>query len=112
MPILVVQFQPGRAPHLDPDTVSRLMLNVALNSAVRLFSIQRPRRGDSYVNFAFDSPVLRRVWAVFQRQALDHRKLGRALRRSMIVTCEGSRSWSNYRLLHHFDGRQRPDSLT
>lgn len=33
------------------------------------------------------------------------------LRRSSIVTCQGSRGWDDYRLLHHFDSRQPLDRL-
>jgi hypothetical protein len=45
------------------------------------------------------------------RATEEHGRLGPKLRRSSIVTCQGSRGWDNFRLLHHFDSRQPLDSL-
>ena len=33
------------------------------------------------------------------------------LKESSIVTCEGSKSWDNYLLLHHFDSLEKLDIL-
>jgi hypothetical protein len=51
------------------------------------------------------------VWNELRTRALKHRRLGAALRRSAIVTIQGSRGWDNYRLLHHFDGREQLDRI-
>jgi len=40
-----------------------------------------------------------------------HRVLGPSLRRSCIVTCEGTRGWDNYLLLYHFNQKLKLDTL-
>jgi hypothetical protein len=112
MRTLCVQFQPRRSGRLNPDTVAGLMLRVALETGVRSFSIERPHAGTSYLNFLFASGTPGRTWRAVQRIALSHRTLGRRLRRSTIVVCEGTRGWDNYRILHTFDPKQSLHSLT
>jgi hypothetical protein len=86
------------------------MSRIALTSGVREFTIQRGR-GDAWINFLYTSTSAASIWSSLERGALAHRRLGLQLRRSSIVTCEGSRGWDNYRLLHHFDGREALDRL-
>src|SRR6185295_927663 len=102
--------QPKRASGLDVATVSTLMLQLALSPQVREFSIHRGPK-NSWVNFLFSSRVPAQTWKKLQLDALGHRRWGPRLRRSAIVTCEGSRGWHNYLLLHHFDTEQVLDRL-
>ena len=111
MRTLSVQFQPSRAVKLRRNTISDLMLRIALDTNVRSFSMKRSRARDAYFNFLFESPTVARTWRAVHLRALGHRTYGRALRRSTIVVCQGSRGWDNYRLLHHFDPKKALDSL-
>ena len=112
MRTLSVQFQPRRSRELKPDKVSELMLRIALDTGVRTFSVERSRARNSYLNFLFASVTVKRTWRAVQLIALNHRTLGRGIRRSTIITCQGTRGWDNYRLLHHFDPNQPLDKLT
>jgi len=106
MQTLSVQFQPQRAAGIT-NRVCELMLRIALESDVRTFSVEGSRARNGYLNFMFASAAARLTWRAVQRIALSHRTLGRQLRHSTIVTCQGTRGWNNDRLLHHFDPRQR-----
>jgi hypothetical protein len=106
-----VQFQPRRSGGLTPDIISELMLRIALNTGVRAFSVERSPARNSYLNFLFTSATAARTWRALRRQVLNHRNLGERIRGSTIVTCEGTRGWDNYLLLHHFHPKQRLDKL-
>jgi hypothetical protein len=111
MRTLSVQFQPRRAATLRRNTICELMLRIALDTDVRVFSMKRSRAQDGYFNFLFESPAVAKTWRAVHSVALGHRTFGPALRRSTIVVCQGSRGWDNYRLLHHFDPKETLDSL-
>lgn len=111
MRTLSVQFQPRRSSELNPGRISELMLRIALDTDVRTFSIERSHARNSYVNFLFVSMTVGRTWRAVQRIALNHRTLGKLIRISTIVTCQGTRGWDNYRLLHHCDPKLRLDKL-
>lgn len=111
MKSLCFQFKPKRSRGTDVDAIAALMVRIAMSSDVREFTIRRGRGKDRWVNFLLTSASVGRTWSRLESGALTHRQLGPQLRRSSIVTCQGSRGWDNYRLLHHFDGRQVLDSL-
>ena len=85
------------------------MLQIALDTDVSAFSVERSRGRGSYLNFLFSSATAVRTWRAIRRSALGHRVFGGQIRRSTIVTCQGTRGWNNYRLLHHFDSKQKLD---
>ena len=111
MKILCFQVQPKRSHGIDLGAVAALMARIALSSDVREFTIQRGRGKDPWMNFLFTSASAASIWSRLESGAMIHRRLGLQLRRSSIVTCQGSRGWDNYRLLHHFDSRQVLDWL-
>lgn len=111
MKILCFQVQPKRSRGIDLDAVAALMARIAMSSDVHEFTIQRGRGKEPWVNFLFTSASVARTWSRLESGAITHGRLGPRLRRSSIVTCQGSRGWDNYRLLHHFDGRQPLDRL-
>jgi hypothetical protein len=71
--------------------------------AVREFTFQRGSNRGPYINYFFESRSPRRVWRALRARAFADRRLGAKLRRASIVTCQGSRGWDDYLLLHHFD---------
>jgi hypothetical protein len=85
--------------------LSLLARSVAGDPAVLRFEVQKGNDRGPYVNFHFigQNRSLPYIWSLVNRRALKHRSLGAMLRRGSMVTCEGSRGWDNYRLLHHFD---------
>jgi hypothetical protein len=99
--LLCVQVHPARAKSLDLEGVVAAFGSRVMSAGVREVFIQRGR-ADSWINFTFRSTSLGRTWGVVQA-AFRHRRWGAALRRSTIVTCQGSRGWDDYKLLHHFD---------
>jgi len=106
MRTLSVQFQPQRSSRLSTVRVLTLLSrSVAADPAVLRFEVQKGNDRGPYVNFHFigQNRSLPHIWSLVHRRALKHRSLGGALRRASMVTCEGSRGWDNYRLLHHFD---------
>jgi hypothetical protein len=110
MRTICLQFQPKLVPGIAVNAISKLMLRLSLSPEIRGFSIQRGRK-HSWVNFLFNSQAVGRTWKTVQSRALAHHKWGPRLRRSSIVTCEGSRGWDNYLLLHHFNTQQGLDKL-
>jgi hypothetical protein len=111
MKILCFQVQAKRSRGIDLSAVAALMARIAMSSDVQDFTIQRGRGKEPWVNFLFTSASLARTWSRLESGAVRHSRLGAKLRRSSIVTCQGSRGWDNYRLLHHFDSRQALDRL-
>ena len=107
---LCVQFQPRRAPSLAVDVVAGLLASCVTADGVRELFVERGR-SDAWVNFTFTSSSTARTWTAVQA-ALRHRRWGRALQQSTIVTCQGSRGWDDYNLLHHFDAGEPLDRLT
>ena len=110
---LCVQLQPRRAAGLRPQTVTALMSRVATAAPeLQSFSFERGNDRGPYINYCFSGRALGRIWARLQKQALAHPRIGSGLRRAVIVTCEGSRGWKNYLLLHHFDNARTLDTLS
>lgn len=106
MRTLSIQFQPARSPKLSSTRVLALLAeSVASDPAVLRFEVHKGSDRGAYVNYHFvgQSRDLARVWSLIERRALQHRSLGASLRRGTIVTCQGSRGWDDYLLLHHFD---------
>ena len=106
MRILSVQFQPRRSPKLSPRRVLALLAEaVASDSSVLRFEVHKGNDRGPYVNYHFvgQNRALNRIWSLVNRRALQHRTVGVALRSGSMVTCQGSRGWDNYLLLHHFD---------
>jgi len=107
---MCIQVQPKRAPGIDLDAVSTLLFRLSLSPGIRSFSIQRGPKL-SWINFYFESKTIGRTWQTLHSGALNHPKWGARMRRSSIVTCEGSRGHANYLMLHHFDKKQVLDQL-
>jgi len=112
MRTLCVQLQPNRAKALSPRSVTHLMVRLAEGlTYVREFSFSRGKDRGPYINYCFKSRSPTRVWKALKGRAFGGSRLGVLLRRSSIVTCEGSRGWDNYLLLHHFNSKVPVDQL-
>ena len=110
MRVLCMQFQPRRAAGLDVLFVTILMARIAVTTGCG-FAFHRDSDRGPYINYVFHSPAPGRVWRALHQQALGHRRIGTRLRRATIVTCQRSRGWKNYLLLHHFDNALPLDTL-
>jgi hypothetical protein len=111
---LTLQFHPQRAPGLPLATVLGRLAEVGATIAeVRTVTITRGRDRGPYVNVSFSLAAkhLPLLWSLLRKRGLGSDSLGRKLRASSMVYCEGSRGWDNYKLLHHFDSRQKLDRL-
>lgn len=113
MRTLSIQFQPQRAPGLDPAAVVGLLKLVG--SDERLASRVQVTEGiddGPYINATYSTSDLVSLWVAVRERALENDALGPALRRSVIITCTGDNGWDDYRLLHHFDETEPLDELT
>ena len=110
MPALNVQVQPNRAPALDLDAVLALFATAAELADAELEVISGEDDGP-YVNYDFRTRDLGRLWEILQGQVFWNQMIGPSLAMSSIVTCEGSRGWDDYRLLHHYDRTLVLDTL-
>jgi hypothetical protein len=109
---LCVQIQPNRAKTLSTRAVTRLMAEIAEAVVeVREFSFNRGQDRGPYINYRFKSRSPNRVWQALGRRAFRNGRLSPLIRRSSIVTCQGSRGWDNYLLLHHYDANVPLDRL-
>jgi hypothetical protein len=112
MRTLCIQLQPNRAKTLSPRVVTQLMVRLAETSThVRLFSFNRGKDRGPYINYCFKSRSPARLWKALKGRAFGTGRLGLLLRQASIVTCEGSRGWDNYLLLHHFNSKVPLDRL-
>lgn len=112
MRTLSIQFQPRRAPGLPPRRVASMAELAASVSSVRAFSFRDGNDRGSYVNYLFETRSIAKSWHAISMSVLKHRRIGARLRRrSTIITSEGSRSWDNYLLLHHFNSKIELDHL-
>lgn len=92
MKIVCFQVQPKRSRGIDLDSVAALMAQIAMSPDVREFTIRRGRGKDPWVNFLFTSASVARTWSRLESGAITHSRWGPKLRRSSIVTCQGSRA--------------------
>ena len=112
MRAVCVQFQPHRAKALSVRTVTQLMVRIAeAMTDIRQFSFDRGSVRGPYINYCFKSRSPARVWKALNTRAFSNGRVGVLVRRSSIVTCQGSRGWDNYLLLHHYDGKVALDRL-
>lgn len=106
MRTLCIQFQPRRAPGLQPRHVASVLADFAASvGGIRTFSFRGGNDRGPYVNYFFDTRSPRKIWRAMSGSILRHHRIGAGLRRSTIITCEGTRGWDNYLLLHHFDSK-------
>jgi hypothetical protein len=108
----MLQLQPTRAAGLSAASVTVVLARLAAAlKDVREFSFVRGTDQGPYINYMFTTERPAKVWRALNARALRHRRFGSRLRRASIVTCQGSRGWKNYLLLHHFDDAQIRDAL-
>ena len=110
MPALKVQVQPERAPTLDLDGVLEIFSNAAEMADAEL-TVSEGAEDGPYVDFDFLTGDLPRLWEVLQSQVFADDVLGPQLASAAIATCQGSRGWDNYLLLHHYDRSLTLDTL-
>jgi hypothetical protein len=110
VPALNVQVQPGLSPDLDLAGVLALFSTAAELADAEL-EVTAGEDDGPYVNYDFRTRDLARLWDVLQTQVFMNRAIGPRLARASIATCEGSRGWDDYLLLHHYDRSFILDSL-
>lgn len=112
MRTLCIQFQPQRALGLPPRHVASVLADFAASvESVRAFSFRAGTDRGPYVNYFFETRSPGKTWHAVSSSILKSHQIGARLRSSTIITCEGTRGWDNYLLLHHFDPKVGLDSL-
>jgi hypothetical protein len=102
VPALSVQVQPNRAPALDLKAVLALFTSAAEVADAEL-AVTKGEDDGPYRNYDFRAEDLARLWEILQGQVFWNQAIGPSLAKASIVTCEGSRGWDDYLLLHHYD---------
>ena len=110
MPALKVQVHPERAPRLDLDGVLEIFSNAAEMADAEL-TVSDGEEDGPYVDFDFLTADLPRLWEVLQSQVFADDVLGPQLALAAIATCQGSKGWDNFLLLHHYDRSLELDTL-
>ena len=110
MPALNIQVYPERAPDLDLDSVLALFSSAAEMADAEL-TLNEGEDDGPYVNYDFLTRDLGRLWEVLQNEVFWDDVLGPQLALAAIVTCQGSKGWENYLLLHHYDQSFELDTL-
>ena len=110
MPALNVQVHPERVPGLDLDAVLEIFSNAAQMADAELTLSEDPDNGP-YIDYDFLTGDLVRLWEVLQSQVFSDDVLGQQLAHAAIATCQGSKGWDNYLLLHHYDPSLKLDTL-
>jgi len=108
---LSIQVQPHRAPGLDIEDVRALMTRIASNALVERSHFEDGHDGVDYFNFTLGTRDLKALWATILDEVYVDPTLGELVARSSIATCEGSRGWDDYLLLHHYDPKEHRDQL-
>ena len=110
MPALNVQVHPERMPSLDLDAVLEIFSNAAQMADAEL-TVSEGGDDGPYINYDFLTRDLVRLWEVLQSQVFSDDTLGPQLALAAIATCQGSKGWENYLLLHHYDRSLKLDTL-
>ena|SRR5688572_22121500 len=107
---LNLQFQPEKAPELDPAAVRAAVEALSKDhSLVAGFETSQGEDEGPYLNFTFLAKDLPKLWLKLKSDVLGNPEIGAGLARSSIVVCEGSEGWDDYLLLHHFDPKLELD---
>jgi len=110
VPALNIQVHPERAPDLDLDSVLGLFSDAAQLADAELTMSEGDDDGP-YLNYDFLTGDLPRLWEVLQNEVFSDDIVGPQLALAAIVTCQGSKGWDNYLLLHHYDQSFELDTL-
>jgi hypothetical protein len=110
VPALNVQIHPERAPGLDLDGVLEIFANAAEMADAEL-TVSEGANDGPYINYDFLTADLPRLWEVLQSQVFANETIGPQLALAAIATCQGSRGWDNYLLLHHYNRSFALDTL-
>ena len=106
--VLSVQIQPHRSD-IDMQAVGAAFETILRTSElIDGHSFERGEDEGEYSNYSFSTSSLSGLWSLISSSIYSNPDLGPAISACSIVTCEGSRGWDDYLLLHHFD----PDVVT
>ena len=109
---LCIQIQPNRAPALDMASVRGACDVLAAREAIvgGLTSFEGDDDGP-YLNLIFETTDLPALWEMLRSRLFQDKIFGTLMNKASIVTCEGSRGWDDYLLLHHFDRTEVLDNF-
>ena len=111
MPVLNIQIQPDLEPDLDVEGMLALFGTAAEIADAELEIIEDHEDG-WFIDYCFRTRDLVRLWDLLQSNVLDQPRLGAAIARAAIVTCEGPRGADDYLLLHHHDRNVAVDQIS
>lgn len=103
MKSLIVQLQPDLAPGLDVAEAKSAIEAISRSALVVSYVFSEGIDNGPYLNFTFSTFNLKELWLLLSQAIYTRSSLGKSLKKSSIAVCEGSRSWDNYLLLHHYD---------
>ena len=110
---LCIQIQSKRAPALDVETLRSLCDALAKNSPLvnRITYVEGDDNGP-YLNLMFETENLEALWNLLKINLYGDSNSGHFIGQASIATCEGSKGWDNFLLLHHFDRTLKLDGFS
>jgi hypothetical protein len=110
--VLLIQFQPHRAPDLDPERVTDLIARFVMGCPeVVSHHFSEGTDRVRWMNFQLKTRNLAALWSAVRKTVLADSEMGEALARSAMVLCQGEHEWDDYLVLHHFNPTEQLDTL-
>jgi hypothetical protein len=110
--VLNIQVQPERVPELDESKAIEFLKIIGSGTdLIKHFDLSEGHDNGRYINFNYSTDDLPGLWSLIKKEVLDAPVTGSMIKRAAIIVCEGDTGWDNYLLLHHFDEKEKLDSL-
>ncbi len=112
MKCLSIQFQPEKSPELDEEkTINRFKEFCNNSKLVNHMDIQRGYDNGLYVSINYTTDDVKSLWNQIRSHFFEQKDFGYILANASIVVCEGDNGWNDYLLLHHYDEKEKVDTI-
>ena len=102
MKYLSLQLQPELNPTVNKEELIDFFKRIGYET-----EIAEDNESGQYINILIKTNDLKGLWLSLKPFFIVNKNYSD----SVIVTCEGDQGWENYLLLHHFDSREKLDTL-
>lgn len=110
--ILSIQLNPEKAPGINvAEFLQRFEDYTGETEYITSYCIEQGKDHGAYINILFKSDDVKKLWAEIKSRFYGIQQQGQLLSAATVVTCQGSRGWDDYLLLHSSDRGEKLDSL-
>ena len=102
MKCLSIQIQPDLVASVNKEEIISFLKSLGYSP-----EIQEGYDSENFINLNIKTNSIKTLWLKLEPYLQEQIEL----KESSIVTCEGSKSWDDYLLLHHFDSLEKLDKL-